>query len=227
MIMNADHWNNEAIKIDYVCFRINEEIVDHVYIQFDNFSNDFYEIWQNVIKNLTKTYENFDWKNKYRQLYLNFRQDSKFFMNFYVKFRQYIFHLKYLKKSRNQLKMMNALFNKVFLWLRIIYDILLKSSKTLKEIKAYFIRVNNRYKMTRKIREKEKIQEIDRAIHSHISKWFVSFFFRSIYTFQFSVFFRCIIDYRKQKNIDENICFNCHEQNHVATNCSKSKKRIA
>ena len=112
--MNADHWNNKTIKINYVCFRINKEIADHMYAQFNNFSNDFYEIWQNVIKNLAKTYKNFDWKNKYRQLYLNFRQDSNFFVNFYVKFRQYISYLKYLKKSQNQLKMMNALFNKIF-----------------------------------------------------------------------------------------------------------------
>ena len=114
MIVNTDYWNNEAIKIDYVCFRINEKIADHVYVRSDNFSNDLYKIWQNVIKNLTKTYKNFDWKNKYRQLYLNLRQNSKFFVNFYVKFRQYIFRLEYLKKFRDQLKMMNALFDKIF-----------------------------------------------------------------------------------------------------------------
>ena len=101
MIVNADHWNNEAIKINYVCFRISEEVVDHVYARFNNFSNDLYEIWQDVIKNLTKTYKDFDWKNKYRQLYLNFRQDSEFFVNFYVKFRQYISRLEYLKKFQN------------------------------------------------------------------------------------------------------------------------------
>ena len=53
--------------------------------------------------------------------------------------------------------MMNALFDKVFSRLRIVYDNFLKFSKTLKEIKAYFIRVNNRYKITRKIRKKKKI----------------------------------------------------------------------
>ena len=73
MIVNVDHWNNEAIKIDYVCSRINEEIADHVYARFNNFSNNLYEIWQNVIKNLAKTYKNSDWKNKYCQLYLNLR----------------------------------------------------------------------------------------------------------------------------------------------------------
>ena len=102
------------IKIDYIYSRINKEIVDYVYAWFNNFSNNLYEIWQNVIKNLAKIYKNFDWKNKYRQLYLNLRQDLEFFMNFYVKFRQYIFYLKYLKKFRDQLKMMNALFDKVF-----------------------------------------------------------------------------------------------------------------
>ena len=156
MIVNVDHWNNETIKIDYVCFRINKKIVDHIYIQFDNFSNNFYEIWQNVIKNLTKTYKNFNWKNKYRQLYLNFRQNFESFINFYVKFRQYIFRFKYLKKFRNQLKMMNALLDKVFFCLQIVYDNFLKFSKTLKEIKAYFIFIHNCYKMTRKIREKKK-----------------------------------------------------------------------
>ena len=45
MIVNVNHWNNEAIKIDYVCFRISEKTADHVYVQFDNFSNDLYEIW--------------------------------------------------------------------------------------------------------------------------------------------------------------------------------------
>ena len=80
--------------------------------------------------------------------------------------------------------------------------------------------------MTRKTRKKEKIQKIDRAVRFHTSKRFVSVFFRSTYMFQFFVFFRRIIDYRKQKNVDENACFNYHEQNHVATNCSKSKKRI-
>ena len=98
MIVNVDHWNNEATKIDYVCSRISEEIADHVYARFNNFSNNLYEIWQDVIKNLTKTYKNFDWKNKYRQLYLNLRQGSKSFVNFYAKFRQYIFRLEYLKK---------------------------------------------------------------------------------------------------------------------------------
>ena len=101
IIVNIDHWNNKTIEINYVCFRINEKIVNHVYIRSDNFSNDLYEIWQNMIKNLIKTYENFDWKNKYRQLYLNLRQSSEFFVNFYIKFRQYIFRFKYLKKSRN------------------------------------------------------------------------------------------------------------------------------
>ena len=121
---------------------------------------------------------------------------------------------------------MNALLDKVFLQLRIVYDNFLKSLKTLKEIKAYFIRVNNCHKMTRKIREKEKIQKIDKTIHSHILKRFVSFSFQSTYTPQFFVFFRRIIDYRKQKNVDENAYFNCHEQSHVVTNYSKSKKQI-
>ena len=227
MIVNVDHWDNEAIRIDYVCSRISEEVVDHVYARSDNFSNDLYETWQDVIKDLTKTYENSDWKNKYRQLYLNLRQDSEFFVNFYAKFRQYIFRFEYLKKSRDQLKMMNALLDKVFFWLQIVYDNLLKPSKTLKEIKAYFIRANNRHKMTRKIREKEKTQKIDRAVRSHTSKRFVPFFSRSTYTSQLFVPFRRIIDYCKQKNVDKNVCFNCHEQSHVAADCSKSKKRIA
>ena len=147
-------------------------------------------------------------------------------MNFYVKFRQYIFRLEYLKKSRNQLKMMNALFNKVFFRLRIVYNNLLKSSKTLEKIKTYFIYVNNRHKMTRKTREKEKIQKIDRTVHVHILKRFVSSSSRSIYTSQLFIFSRRIINYCKQKNVDENVCFNCHEQSHVATNCLKSKKRV-
>ena len=45
MIVNADHWDNEATKIDYVCSRISEEIADYVYAQFNNFSNNLYEIW--------------------------------------------------------------------------------------------------------------------------------------------------------------------------------------
>ena len=81
--------------------------------------------------------------------------------------------------------------------------------------------------MTRKTREKEKIQKIDRTVCFHTSKRFVSFFSRSIYTSQLFVFFCRIIDYCKQKNVNENAYFNCHEQDHVATDCSKSKKRIA
>ena len=122
---------------------------------------------------------------------------------------------------------MNALLNKIFFRLQIVYDNLLKSSKTLKEIKAYFTYVNNRHKMTRKTREKEKTQKIDRTVRSHTSKQFISFFSRSTYTFQFFVFSRRIIDYHKQKNVNENVYFNCHEQDHVTTNCSKSKKWIA
>ena len=130
-------------------------------------------------------------------------------------------------KFRDQLKMMNALLDKVFFRLQIVYNNFLKSSKTLKEIKAYFTHVNNCHKMTRETREKEKIQKIDKAIRFYTSKQFVSFFSRSISTPQFFVSSRRIIDYRKQKNVDENVYFNYHEQGHVATNCSKSKKRIA
>ena len=122
--------------------------------------------------------------------------------------------------------MMNVLLDKIFFRLRIVYDNLLKSSKTLKKIKAYFIRVNNRHKMTRKIHKKEKIQKIDRTAHSLTFKRFISFFFRSIYTLQFSASSHRIIDYHKQKNVDENAYFNCHEQNHVAIDCPKSKKQI-
>ena len=147
-------------------------------------------------------------------------------MNFYVKFRQYIFRLKYLKKFRNQLKMMNALLDKIFLQLQIIYNNFLKSLKTLKEIKTYFICVNNCHKMTRKTREKKKTQKIDRTTRFHTSKKFVSFFFRSIYTSQLFASFCRIIDYHKQKNVNENIYFNYHEQDYVAINCPKSKKRI-
>ena len=92
---------------------------------------------------------------------------------------------------------MNTLLNKVFFQLSIVYDNFLKFSKTLKKIKAYFIRVNNRHKMTRKIRKKEKIQKIDKTTHSFTSKRFVSFSSQSTYTPQFSVFSRRIIDYRK------------------------------
>ena len=80
--------------------------------------------------------------------------------------------------------------------------------------------------MTRKTREKEKTQKIDRAVRFHTLKRFVSFFSRSIYTSQLFVSSRRIIDYRKQKNVNENVCFNCHEQSHVAINCSKLKKRM-
>ena len=80
--------------------------------------------------------------------------------------------------------------------------------------------------MTRKTREKKKIQKIDRTVRSHILKRFVSFSSRSIYTSQLFVSFRRIIDYRKQKNVNKNVYFNCHEQDHVAINYSKSKKRI-
>ena len=70
---------------------------------------------------------------------------------------------------------MNALFNKVFSQLQIVYNNFLKFLKTLKKIKTYFIRVNNCHKMTQETREK-KTQKIDRTICSHISKKFVSFF---------------------------------------------------
>ena len=156
MIVNVDYENNEAIKIDYICFHINEKFTDYIYARFDNFSNDFYKIWQDVIKNLTKTYKNFDWKNKYRQLYLSLRQNSKLFVNFYVKFRQYISRLKYLKKFQNQLKILNVSLDRIFFQLQIIYNNFPKLSKTLKEIKIYFIRVNNCYKMMQKTREKKK-----------------------------------------------------------------------
>ena len=53
--------------------------------------------------------------------------------------------------------MMNALLDKIFFQLQIIYDNFLKFSKMLKKIKTYFIRINNRYKMMRKTREKKKI----------------------------------------------------------------------
>ena len=78
--------------------------------------------------------------------------------------------------------------------------------------------------MTREIREKEKIQKIDKTVCFSTSKKYVSFYSRSIYTPQLFVSFYRIIDYCKQKNIDENICFNCHKQDHVATDCSKLKK---
>ena len=85
--------------------------------------------------------------------------------------------------------MMNALLDKVFFRLRIVYDNLLKSSKTLKEIKTYFIRVNNRHKMTRKICEKKRFRRsIEQLVFIHqndSSHFFLDRFIR----FSFSFFF--------------------------------------
>ena len=72
---------------------------------------------------------------------------------------------------------MNALFDKIFFRLRIIYDNFLKSSKTLKKIKVYFIYINNYHKITQKTCEKEKTPKIDRTICFYTLKQFVSFFF--------------------------------------------------
>ena len=69
--MNVDHWDKESTKINYICFRTSKTIADYVYARFNNFFNNFYKIWENKIKNLTKIYENVNWKNKYCQLYLN------------------------------------------------------------------------------------------------------------------------------------------------------------
>ena len=90
--MNINSWNNKTIKIDYICSYINKnsyinkKIVDYIYTQFNNFSNNLYKIWQIVIKDLIKAYKDFDWKNKYCQLYLNFYQNSKFLWIFMFNF---------------------------------------------------------------------------------------------------------------------------------------------
>ena len=34
------------------------------------------------------------------------------------------------------------------------------------------------------------------------------------------------MNYYKQKNVNTNVYFNCHKQDHVAINCLKSKKQI-
>ena len=44
--------------------------------------------------------------------------------------------------------------------------------------------------------------------------------------FSFSVPSRRTIDYRKEKNVDDKTCFNCHELDPVAINYLKSKKQI-
>ena len=66
--------------------------------------------------------------------------------------------------------MINALLDKVSFRLRIIYNNFLKFSKTLKKIKTYFIRVNNRHKIMQKIHKKEKIQKIDKTTYFHTLK---------------------------------------------------------
>ena len=227
MIVNADHWDNEAARIGYVCSRTSGEAAGHVYARSGNFSDDLYETWQDVVKDLAETYEDSDWKDKYRQLYLNLRQGSDSFVDFYAKFRQYTSRLGYLKKSRDQLEMVDALLDKVSPRLRVVYDNLLEPPKTLEEIKAYFTRVDNRHRVTRETREKEKTQETDRAARPPTSKRFVPSSSRPAYTPQLPAPPRRTIDYRKQKDVDENACFNCHEQGHVAADCPKPRKRVA
>ena len=87
-------------------------------------------------------------------------------------------------------------------------------------------RVNNCNKVTQKIREKKETQKTDKATLLYISKRFVSFSSRMIYTSQFSDSSRRLIDYDKQKNTIENAYFNCYNLDYIAIDCSKSKKRI-
>ena len=51
--------------------------------------------------------------------------------------------------------------------------------------------------MTRKTREKKKIQKIEKTVYSYILKKFVLFSSRSTYTFQVFTSFYRIINYRK------------------------------
>ena len=52
------------------------------------------------------------------------------------------------------------------------------------------------------------------------------FFLDRFIRFNFLFFFCCIIDYRKQKNVDENAYFNYYKHDYIAINYSKSKKQI-
>ena len=79
--------------------------------------------------------------------------------------------------------MINALLDKIFLRLQIVYDNFLKFFKILKKIKVYFTHVNNCHKITRKTYEKKKIQKVDKSAHLFTTKKFVLFFSQSIYTF--------------------------------------------
>ena len=76
----------------------------------------------------------------------------------------------------------------------------------------------------RKIYKKKKTQKINRTIRFYTSKKFILFSSRSTYTSQFFALFHRIINYYKQKNVDENIYFNCYKQNYIAINYSKLKK---
>ncbi len=162
--MNINIFSNELYKLSYIHSRLADDIVKVTQVRRNLNCDNFYLIFNELLKKLAQSFHDSEKKDNYRRKYINLIQESKKFSDFFNQFQWLYIYLKYQKNV-----LVINLKNKINSCLWIFWTAQMKSLIKLSDIRNYLIRLNNEHKAVREIKNKLLKRDNSKIIISRIT----------------------------------------------------------
>jgi len=149
LAINVDIFSNELYKLSYIHSRLADDVVKVTQVRRDFNCDNLYLTVNELLKKLAQSFHDSDKKDNYRRKYINLIQESKKFSDFFNQFQRLYIYLKYQKNV-----LVVDLKNKINFHLWIFWTAQMKSFIKLSNIRNYLIRLNNKHRAVREIKNK-------------------------------------------------------------------------
>lgn len=208
--INHDHFENERMKLVYVLSRTAGKAFEHTYCRSQKNSDDPFSTADEVLKDLSESFEDPDKYENYRREFVKLNQGVKKFSDFYAEFKRLASYLGY-----NEKQLLAELKDKMAPRLRSALAALEPQLTQLPPTKNYCIRVDNEHRAMREAKDKLEAS-------TKVTKR-VAFSNLPPSSPRSPVPLRRSSPSNEQRTTDEQEgnCFTCHQKGHSTADCPK------
>ncbi len=221
--INVNLFSSERVKLSYVHFRLFDDAAEITQSRRERDCFNSYKIVDELLKELAQLFNDSDKEVNFRRNYYNLIQEQKKFSEFYTQFQQLFFYLDYQEKQ-----LIIDLKNKINSQLWFVWITQLIQFSTLKEIRFYFIQLNNDQRAIWEIKNREamiKAQTTKQIIFVEESVKATRRIIEMKMTDQSKSRDAVLTSVKENDLLIEN-CFLCHKFDHTSKECLNKSFRI-
>ncbi len=217
LAINVDIFSNELYKLSYIHFRLADDVVEVTQVRRDLNCDNLYLNVNELLEKLAQSFHDSDKKDNYRRKYINLIQESKKFSDFFNQFQRLYIYLKYQKNV-----LVVDLKNKINPRLRIFWTAQMKSLIKLSDIRNYLIRLNNKHRAVREIKNKLLKRDDSKIIISRATIAVQSSTSKPDWSKPRSAVLTSV----KNADVLVETCFVCHKFGHSFRECSNQPIKV-